>query len=169
MMLSGLAILLLFAFSIGSAQAAAKAGIIRIDGTWVVNPKIGSIITVGDDRFVYSDFNPAGKNCTVRLVEPSGQVKILPQSEQAPIRCGRFAPAIALIRTKPPEVLFYSYRNGKSGLVSETGQIMIPTEFDSLGEIAEGHLVGLKALSFKTGQIFVFDENGNCTGKAQCC
>jgi hypothetical protein len=49
-----LSTLILLVVSSTAALAVPKAAIIRRDGSYVVQPKIGMIEEIGEDRFVYS-------------------------------------------------------------------------------------------------------------------
>ncbi|HEY9776145.1 MAG TPA: WG repeat-containing protein [Planktothrix sp.] len=114
---------------------------------------------VAEDRFVYSFPIKPGPGCSVWILEPSGEQKLVPQPEGVQISCG-FAPAIALKRSgKHPEVWFYCENGLKRGLLSETGKIVLKPEFDYVGDIAEGHFIARKDRT-----LFVYDEKGNITG-----
>ena len=143
--------------SVNVVYAVQKSGVIRRNGCWVVPPKVGPIISLGGDRFVYSKRRMPELIYDVCIVEPDGHQWLVPQS--AAIECDLIPPIALMPSATHPEVLFYAVRAGKYGLVTEQGRFILEPDFDVLGDVAEGHLIGAKA-----GRLLVFDENGNLTG-----
>lgn len=149
-----LAVTVAFFIALVPAAARQKSGLMRFDGTWIVEPYYGRFEKIGSDRFMYWKKNSDSEDYSVWVVDSRGiPVRIKEPEGAAPfVSTPHGGPTIAQLNPEQDEkVLYYFNRKGKTGLVSETGKVIIDAEFDHIGDVSEGHVIAQREYS-----VFIF-------------
>jgi len=113
-----------------SAYAAHRYAIVRRDGTYVVEPQLGRIESIGRERFTYGVLEKSSQNkdtYSVWIVEPTGGKTQVKQPTGCRVKMVRGRPSIAAIQSKERGGVYFYTENGK--ILSESGNVLEKDSF----------------------------------------